>query len=656
MEFKWYLNAQGVRGAKGEKGDKGFSPYIVQKEVSKEKYILHVQNETEDQSFDTPNLKEGLVPEDLGGTYVRLNTETGNQYYGDADEANTDTKGVIRIASDEEVANAADVVAAVTPLQINENYSTKAETQNVEDAVTALEEKERTDIQSLGQRITGNEEDINNLTATVKQNATDITNLKSTKQNKLVAGDNVTLTDQANGTTKIDVTSSGSGEGDVKAAGDNTFTGSNTFTKEVTITGAGLKAEGGISAGDQSTMKWLRITDSVTCVGKGAFTKLEAPEAEIASLTVNGSIKYLDENDLDGQTISMVDGKVHVNMDELGNEVNDLSGRVTANETDITTLKTDMTDVTGDVDNLTAEVKANASDILTLKNSVATKQTKLTAGDNVTLTDLSDGTVKIDATSGSSEIPIASATTLGGIKVGNNLSITEDGTLSASGGSAPSNMVTTNTEQDITAVKNIISKELRFKSNESDTNYGFIKRSTNGTSNYTPNSSIDINNLNIYSKTGSTYVYGGNRIAFSYPDIDTDTGSKCYIESSGLLRGKTMMNIVVNESSSSSLNLQGAHSQLEIANGGIYIATSNTYYEPYTYGATGGVYMMVLNPISSTKRVFSPILNVNDARDYFKAGDGIVRTLSYDSSNTLVEGYTWSVGTIDGGDSTTGTT
>ena len=35
----------------------------------------------------------------------------------------------------------------------------------------------------------------------------------------------------------------------------------------------------------------------------------------------------------------------------------------------------------------------------------------------------------------SGDLPIATATTLGGIKVGDNLSITEDGTLSANGGS-----------------------------------------------------------------------------------------------------------------------------------------------------------------------------------------------------------------------------
>ena len=82
-------------------------------------------------------------------------------------------------------------------------------------------------------------------------------------------------------------------------------------------------------------------------------------------------------------------------------------------------------------------------------------QSSITAGNNVTIEETTDG-VKISATGGggSYTLPPATATTLGGIKVGDNLSITEDGTLSATGGgSAPENMVTTDTVQTITGSK-----------------------------------------------------------------------------------------------------------------------------------------------------------------------------------------------------------
>ena len=107
--------------------------------------------------------------------------------------------------------------------------------------------------------------------------------------------------------------------------------------------------------------------------------------------------------------ISVTDGGI----DELGNKVNiltdevtDLSGRVTTNEADIATMKT----------------------------SLSMKQTKLTAGANITLTDLTDGTVRIDSTGGggTGDIPIATTTTAGKVKPdGTTITITDDGTISA---------------------------------------------------------------------------------------------------------------------------------------------------------------------------------------------------------------------------------
>lgn len=74
-------------------------------------------------------------------------------------------------------------------------------------------------------------------------------------------------------------------------------------------------------------------------------------------------------------------------------------------------------------------------DVKELASTVATKQDKLTAGDNITI----ENNV-ISATSGGSSytLPVATSSTLGGIKVGDNLSITSDGVLSATGGSSGS--------------------------------------------------------------------------------------------------------------------------------------------------------------------------------------------------------------------------
>lgn len=85
------------------------------------------------------------------------------------------------------------------------------------------------------------------------------------------------------------------------------------------------------------------------------------------------------------------------------------------------------------IQSLQVEVDANTGAINAIQNTLLPKkQDKLTQGDNITLTPLSDGTVEISATGGGSQyvLPAATTTSLGGVKVGSNLSITPDGILS----------------------------------------------------------------------------------------------------------------------------------------------------------------------------------------------------------------------------------
>ena len=86
---------------------------------------------------------------------------------------------------------------------------------------------------------------------------------------------------------------------------------------------------------------------------------------------------------------------------------------VDAIQSDLNIAKQDIIEAQGDIDNLQMN-----------------KQNKLTAGSGITI----DADNVISATGGVVDLPIASSATLGGIKVGENLTISEDGTLSATGG------------------------------------------------------------------------------------------------------------------------------------------------------------------------------------------------------------------------------
>lgn len=247
--------------------------------------------------------------------------------------------------------------------------------------------------------------------------------------------DNVSIVqDEATSKTKISVTGSG-GSGDVTAAGNNRFTGDNTFTGKVNIAGGALTVDG-LATLNQTTAQYLNAVN-ITSSGEVNAVSIKANGLRSDDIQTTENKKYLTELDVDNQTIQVVNGKLHANLDELGNEVNSLTGEVT---------------------DLSGRVTVNEADIATMKTSLSMKQTKLTAGANITLTDLTDGTVRIDSTGGggTGDVPIATTTTAGKVKPdGTTITITDDGTISAvGGGSTPTNMVTTDTEQEITKFKN----------------------------------------------------------------------------------------------------------------------------------------------------------------------------------------------------------
>ena len=113
-DFNFFLNRQGVRGQKGEQGEQGFSPIITVGTNTLSEYTLLIQ--TQDSSFETVNLREHK--EDLGGTYIRYNRDTGVMYAGDVDNATTESLGVVRFATDAE-AQAGSEETVITPAQVD---------------------------------------------------------------------------------------------------------------------------------------------------------------------------------------------------------------------------------------------------------------------------------------------------------------------------------------------------------------------------------------------------------------------------------------------------------------------------------------------------------------------------------------------------------
>ena len=362
------------QGIQGRKGDKGDAGFTPTISVSEQTLNSYKLKITNEYNeFETPNLIGNLGVTDNGGTYLRYNPATGAVSTGEIDGATTEVVGGVRKSTDADLTNLS-ADTVVTPA-------------NVADMLPLL----------------------------------------------LEAGtDNVTITqDEVTSKTKISV-EGGSGSGDVTAAGNNRFTGDNTFTGKVNIAGGALTVDG-VANLNQTTAQYLNAVN-ITSTGEVNATSIKANGLRSDDIHTTENKKYLTELDVDNQTIQVVNGKLHCNLDELGNEVNSLTGDVNNLTGNVNSLTGNVNSLTGEVTDLTGRVTANEADISAMKTG---KQNKLTAGANVTLTDLTDGTVRIDATGGggTGDIPIATTTTAGKVKPdGTTITITDDGTISAVGG------------------------------------------------------------------------------------------------------------------------------------------------------------------------------------------------------------------------------
>ena len=299
-DFNYFLNRQGIRGLQGVKGDQGDSPIITVQTETPNEYILKITN-PDGTELISPNLRGNKININEG-TYVRYNTDTGELYTSTADGATGELAGVVRLATDADITNM-DERSAVTPSQLADALSQYLVSpdgsvkivQNAENSLTEL---------------------------TVKGGSSgDLPIASADTLGGVKIGENLSITE--------DGVLSSTASGDVSASGDNTFTGTNNFNGAVNLNGI-------------TTAENLTVTRNLTSNGEINAVSIKSTGVRSDDIKTTANKKYLTEEDVDNQTIQFVEGKLHANLDELGNEVNnlssdvtDLSGRVTVAEADI---------------------------------------------------------------------------------------------------------------------------------------------------------------------------------------------------------------------------------------------------------------------------------------------------------------------------------
>lgn len=404
-EFKYYLNRQGVRGPQGPQGEKGFSPDISVEKDTLSEYVLRITNEGG--YFLTANLREHK--KDRGGTYIRYDRAKGEMYAGDAELATTDTLGVIRIAKDEDFTGKAED-AAVTPAQV-QDYTT-AKITEVNQRIDSLD--------ANNVKVTGNQSIAGTKT---------FTDGIVTDRVSLSNGNSVLRPDA--GRIKIGSTSNTAGtklEGPyVEVRGTNVdiygkftarsfadFDYNTTFYQDAIIKG---------SAKDDNNNLYLKqntITagDNVQIVNTADGIKISSTAQ--GDVTLAGDNSFTGNNTFDGETT--FNGHTWTAEQEAAN----------LNVTSLAIMKN--VNVSG---TLTSSGEINAVSIKAagIKNNQNNKyyltQGSITAGDNVTIEETTDG-VKISSTGGGSSEP-------------------------------PANMVTTDTEQFILGTKTFNSGQTFFQ-------------------------------------------------------------------------------------------------------------------------------------------------------------------------------------------------
>lgn len=394
--FNFYLNRQGARGQKGEKGDQGFSPSITVNTNTADEYTLLIQNEYD--SFVTDNVRPTY--DDRGGTYVRVDRANNVQYFGSADIATTANYGEVKLAQASDLASTVDVgnsnVITVELLktwfdgQLADNLVTTTNNVTIQGQKVFATPTRFTDTVRIGNRLIVTQEDTGTITFDSSEAGT-------------VIGTKLTSTGDANFSKDVAVDGIATIKGGLNVAGNavigspqlgnTTISGGLTTKADINIQGQKVHLQ---HTNPTMYLKNMSGTNEIE-IFRGLFTAGNPSPADNylnvghSQLQLNLTGKAIKANGKDVATADTVD----------------------AMQSDLVKAKQDIIEAQGDIDNLQMN-----------------KQDKLTAGTGITI----DADNVISATGGVVDLPIASSTTLGGIKVGENLTISEDGTLSATGG------------------------------------------------------------------------------------------------------------------------------------------------------------------------------------------------------------------------------
>lgn len=400
-DFNWYLNRQGVRGQKGEQGEQGFSPIITVETNTLSEYTLLIQ--TQDSSFETVNLREHK--EDLGGTYIRYNRNTGVMYAGDVDNATTEGLGVVRFATDAE-AQAGSEETVITPAQVD----SKIDELDNEIQTALLNYVQRSELSAYALRT-----DLNNYVPTSQLSSlvdlSTVQNISARKNFRNGIGttslvglqDGIYIFPYSNGSYPEFIVGANNNYFDnISLLGKKVIIGSNSNGKfildsdngdlEVTASSFTIKRSGRINnnidsgniedylpiatASDVGVVKpdgtTITIDNDGTLHGSSTYTLPTASTTTLGGVKVDGTTITIDAN---GVISSQGGGSTYTagNGIDITSDVISIDTSVVAEKTDIPTIPTNISEFTNDSGYITSSALSNYMDLSSAQTSTGVK-------------------------------------------------------------------------------------------------------------------------------------------------------------------------------------------------------------------------------------------------------------------------------------------
>lgn len=375
VDFNFCINRQGIRGRKGDKGADGFTPTISESVNTADEYKLQITNQFNE--FETPNLRGNINVLDNGGSYLKYDSETKQISADTIDAATVDAIGGVVLSTNEKFA-IGDETSVLTPALLRDNLTSMIE---VTDGLS---------------KTTG---ETGIISISGKELFDKVTEIKSQADEALLQAQHANNTIGAF-ENQIDANTSDIGtirlrllpkKQDTLIAGENiTLTPQSDGTVEISSTGGSAE----LNPATSTTLGGIKVGSNLSIQTDGTLS------ADVSSSRI----------------------------EELGNELNDTSNRVTTAESNIATLTSQVTNLEGEIP--TVATTANA------------------------------GLVKPD---------------------GSTITVDEDGTIHASGGgSTPENVMTTDTDQKVTGIKTF-EKGIRFVNSDAN---NYLGLTIDGNGNY----------------------------------------------------------------------------------------------------------------------------------------------------------------------------